>query len=145
MQIQSKFSTSAQLFLLHLPPARVKTWTGLCLPQATRRAGVLLAHVMSMQKMAHWSVQDLPGVLQELLLHTHNVKINLASERLLSNQTVVFPLAVDTKFCSSPCQAHLLKAAAHPVAAAAACSAPQYHHESLQSDRYICRQSRLLQ
>lgn len=30
---------------------------------------------MSMQKMAHWSVQDLPQVLQQLLLHTHRLKL----------------------------------------------------------------------
>lgn len=43
--------------------------------QACRRAGVLLPHVMSMQKMAHWSVQGLPRVLQQLLPHTYNVKL----------------------------------------------------------------------
>lgn len=73
VQIQSNFSKSTQLFLLHLPPARVKTWTRLCLPQETRsglqESLVSSYHMMSMQKMAHWSVQDLPRVLQQLLLH----------------------------------------------------------------------------
>lgn len=92
IQIWSNFSKSTHLFLLHLPSARVKTWARLCLPQepgqACRTAGVLLPHLMSMKKVAHWSVQDLPQVLQQLLLHTHN--INLASERLPSDQTVCF-------------------------------------------------------
>lgn len=99
--------------------------------QACRRAAVLLPHVMSMQKMAHWSVQVLPRVLQQLLLHTHKVKINLASERLLSNQTVFFPLAINTNFYFSSCQTCLFKTAAFPSAAAAACNAPQHQHKSL--------------
>lgn len=114
--------------------------------QACRRAGVLLAHVMSMQKWHTGVYKTFLGFYRNS--YSTHLMLKLIWQMKDCFQTKLcgfFPLAVYTKFCSSPCQAHLLKAAAHPGAAVAACNAPQHHHKSLQSDRYICRQSRLLQ
>lgn len=143
VQIQSNFSKSAQLFLLYLPPARVKTWTRLCPPQGTR-SGL-------QESWCPFTTCDVnakkwhTGVHKTFLGFYSNFYSMYIMLKLIWQVKdcfqieLFFPLAVYTNFCSSPCQARLSKTATYHSAAVAACNAPQHHHKSLLLDRYICR------
>lgn len=149
IQIQSNFSISTQLFLLHLPPARVKMWARL---SSSGNQVRLAGEVVSSYHMWCQCKKLLTGVYKTFLRFYRNfysthimLKLICQVKDCFQTKLCIFSFACLYKFLFLSMSGLSLQDCYLSYAAVAACNAPQHHQKSLQLDRYIRRQSGLLQ